>query len=214
MDFKLDHIFVLVEPGAKSGDILKDIGFLESFSRKHKGQGTENRRFVFDNGMLELLYIHDPYEAEHGSAKELKLLQRSRSSTASPFGLVFSKSQSNTSPQSKPFKGFHYQPDFFPEPMGFHIADNAKDISEPLCIYGDFINPDESEQDPASNGVVDSIVVSVMKGEFSPELSAASKLAGVTVVSGSESVIEINLNGLTENKTFDLRPQLPIIINT
>jgi hypothetical protein len=38
-------------------------GLLEGSSNAHPGQGTANRRFFFDNFMLELLWVTNPAEA-------------------------------------------------------------------------------------------------------------------------------------------------------
>ena len=45
MNLEIDHVFILVEPGAKVADRLLPLGFEESFGRDHPGQGTFNRRF-------------------------------------------------------------------------------------------------------------------------------------------------------------------------
>lgn len=73
MKLELDHLFILTDCPQEAGDALLELGLAESFRRDHKGQGTSNRRFVFSNGMLELLYIRDKEEACSGPARDLRL---------------------------------------------------------------------------------------------------------------------------------------------
>ena len=47
--FELDHIFVLCEPGAPEADELLAAGFVEGQGYVHRGQGTANRVFFFQD---------------------------------------------------------------------------------------------------------------------------------------------------------------------
>ncbi len=66
MPFELDHFFICTDVGAPAAAALMALGFVEGAPNTHPGQGTANRRFFFDNAMLELLWVHD--EAEAGSS--------------------------------------------------------------------------------------------------------------------------------------------------
>ncbi len=52
----LDHVFVLARPGAPEADRLVALGLTEGSPATHPGQGTANRRFFLEDGMLELLF--------------------------------------------------------------------------------------------------------------------------------------------------------------
>ena len=44
--------------------MLLAAGLAEGSPNTHPGQGTANRRFFFESGFLELLYVHDELEAQ------------------------------------------------------------------------------------------------------------------------------------------------------
>jgi hypothetical protein len=52
---EIDHVFIGCRPGAPEADSMLKRGFVEGSPNTHPGQGTANRRFFFDNFMLELL---------------------------------------------------------------------------------------------------------------------------------------------------------------
>ncbi|MGA9266227.1 MAG: hypothetical protein WBV79_07185, partial [Rhodomicrobium sp.] len=53
MGYEIDHIFVLTDMDAPSAGALLRLGLTEGPPNRHPGQGTANRRFFFDNAMLE-----------------------------------------------------------------------------------------------------------------------------------------------------------------
>lgn len=63
MTFHLHHIFVCTAVGAPEAKDLPDAGLVEGSPNTHPGQGTANRRFFFESGFLELLWVHDEREA-------------------------------------------------------------------------------------------------------------------------------------------------------
>ena len=59
MAFGFDHAFVFVGAGAPDADFgLVAAGLVEGTPNIHPGQGTQNRRFFFQNGMIEFLWVH------------------------------------------------------------------------------------------------------------------------------------------------------------
>ena len=217
MELALDHFFILTNEPKKAGDALVALGLTESFSREHPGQGTENRRFVFANGMLELLYIRDPHEAEQGPAKGLKLTQRLANTAHSPFGLVLVRSQGDE--QERPFAGWRYQPDYFPAPKAFYVGDNANDLAEPLCIYVPFIAPKTATNEPVKpTNSGEAAWLSVLNMTVAtPQLSVVamttSKASGVSLATGPTHLAELTLNDGAKGEMHDLRPLLPLVIN-
>ena len=89
MGYEIDHIFVLTDAGAPAADALLQLGFTEGPPNRHQGQGTANRRFFFDNAMLELLWVESVEDASSPAARPLQLAERwmGRSNSASPFGI-------------------------------------------------------------------------------------------------------------------------------
>jgi hypothetical protein len=117
MNLELDHFFILVEPGAKVGERLIELGIEEGAPRDHEGQGTSNRRFCFSNDMLELLYVRDAKEAQDGPGYGLRFPERATDVKASPFGLIVRRKDNDD--LTMPFEGWAYQPDYFEPPLDF-----------------------------------------------------------------------------------------------
>ncbi len=150
MNLELDHVFILVKPQAQVADRLLEHGFREGPRNTHPGQGTANRRVYFANGMVEFLWVRDANEANTGPGRDLRFPERSQDPKASPFGAIFVP-RHNPMSQAMPFPGWHYQPDYFPPPKGFHVGANSKNLLEPLCFYFPFQDPGVPRPQPQRN---------------------------------------------------------------
>ena len=95
------------------GDRLVELGFREGSPNVHPGQGTRNRRFFFDNAMLELIWVENPDEAGSSLIAPTRLWERSRASEtgASPFGLCLRQTRAD---EPLPFATWPYQPPYLP----------------------------------------------------------------------------------------------------
>ena len=130
MTRSIDHIFVCSAFGAPEAQALIDAGFVEGSSNIHPGQGTSNRRFFFEQGFLELLWVHDEGEARSALTAQTRLWERwsQRGQQANPFGICFS--WPSVSVQPLPFKTWPYQPAYLPSDKRIYFADNVA-LSEP-----------------------------------------------------------------------------------
>ena len=129
MTLRIDHFFILCEPGAPEAKQLVEAGFVEGAPNVHPGQGTANRRFFFDDTGLELLYVSDRSEALSGPGKDLRIVQRSESASASPFGIVV-----DAGAAEPPFDTWEYWPEYFDGRHFFNVGKNSSQIDEPLCV--------------------------------------------------------------------------------
>jgi hypothetical protein len=111
-----DHFFIFTDDAASAAQRLIDIGLLEGSSNRHPGQGTANRRFFLANSLLELLYVCDSHEADHGRAARLGFSRRLRDGSASPFGLI---ARSEAGLDGDPFPGWRYGPRYFADDQCF-----------------------------------------------------------------------------------------------
>jgi hypothetical protein len=216
---ELDHFFVITRPGAPEGDSLVALGLIEGTPNVHPGQGTANRRFFFANAMLELIYIRDAHEAGNGAAGKLKLVERSRSAAASPFGLVFRSTApaappSGPSPAVPPFPGWRYAADYLPDGSHFHIGENADRLDEPLCIVMPADIPGPSQQPALRHPFtsVTSVRISVPATAPSPVLAAVGGIGPLSIAPGQPHLVELRFNGGAAGQEKDLRPGLPLII--
>jgi len=99
------------------------------------GQGTANRRFFFENFMLELLWVSDPVIAASQAVGVTELWERwsRRSAGASRFGIVFTGQAPGDS--AAPFVTKSYTPPYLPPGMRFEVAQGFRhDEPAVICI--------------------------------------------------------------------------------
>jgi len=130
MELHLHHVYVCTSIGAPEAHGLLAAGLIEGTPNTHPGQGTANRRFFFESGFLELLWVHDEREARSGPAASTRLWDRwaERGAAANPFGICFSSPDGAGS--DLPFPSWVYRPDYLPEGRCLHFADHLP-LSEP-----------------------------------------------------------------------------------
>src|SRR5437660_324757 len=112
MPTELDHIFICVSHNADEASRLSAFGLSEGSPNTHPGQGTACRRFFFQNGYLELLWVSDPTEAQSEIARRTRLWERwsGRGTGACPFGLGFRPG--TEAAEGAPFSFWEYRPPY------------------------------------------------------------------------------------------------------
>ncbi len=130
MELHIHHVFVCTSVGAPAAKDLLDAGLVEGSPNTHLGQGTANRRFFFESGFLELLWVHDEREAQSTLTAPTKLWDRwaERGRTANPFGICFSSPDGADS--MLPFPSWAYRPGYLSDERHILFADNLP-LSEP-----------------------------------------------------------------------------------
>jgi Glyoxalase-like domain len=127
---RLDHLFVCCERDAPEAQTLLDAGLIEGAPNAHPGQGTANRRFFFDRGFVELLWVHDEREARSPRTQRTRLWDRwsQRRSGANPFGICLSSTIDVLS--RLPFTTWTYEPEYLPPGRCIYFADGMP-LTEP-----------------------------------------------------------------------------------
>jgi hypothetical protein len=123
MALRPHHVIVYTAVGAPEAGSLLDAGLVEGSPNTHRGQGTSNRRFFFESGFLELLWVHDELEAQSTHIAPTKLWDRwaERGRAANPFGLCFSSADGA---YSLPFPFWAYRPDYLSDGRCMLFADD------------------------------------------------------------------------------------------
>ena len=85
---RLDHVFCFVDDPDDAVARIEAAGYALDAGITHPGQGTRNRRLIFAEQYLELIWVHDPAEA---AANPLRLDRRAAwaETGASPLGIAF-----------------------------------------------------------------------------------------------------------------------------
>lgn len=134
MPLALDHVFICCRPGAPEAEALAAIGLVEGSGNVHPGQGTANRRFFFEGGFIELLWVADAAEAQSPLTAPTRLWPRwaGRDAGACPFGVAFSPSGAEV--PAPPFPAWRYRPVYLPADKAIWFAEGTP-LAEPELFY-------------------------------------------------------------------------------
>jgi len=212
---EVDHAFIACSTRAPEGDALLRLGFVEGSANTHPGQGTANRRFFFENFMLELIWVADPSEAKSAQTRRTRLWERCsrRESGVSPFGIVFRAAGDEDSPA--PFPTWDYYPSYLPPGVAIQIAEGTA-LHEPELFYLPFLKMRGIRAgEPLNHAAPIRRVRSLCVGVPSlPEISHASRVAEgqglVKYFQSQQPILEIMFASATD-LTVDLRPALPLL---
>ena len=119
---------------APEADALLRLGLLEGSPNTHPGQGTENRRFFFENGYLELLWVFNPNDAQSPLTRRTRLWERwsQRATGACPFGIAFRPAGPRV--EEPPFRSWPYVPAYLPNGLSIQFAEGTS-LQEPELFY-------------------------------------------------------------------------------
>jgi len=211
LSYTLDHFFIITAPDARVADALPDHGFVESASRRHRGQGSANRLFVLNGFALEFLFIEDAQEAATGAGKDLTLLERSMDPKACPFGIVVRTNNTSVTPD---FAHRMYFADYLPEDVGFYVGENSRSLQEPLCIC---MPPELSARsevnDKNAEKVLTELVISTPGNDHSEVLREFGKIDKITVQQEDTFNARLCFNKAKTATTLDLNPDAPLVLN-
>lgn len=217
MNLELDHLFICADAGAPEADRLIEFGLKEGPSNIHPGQGTANRRFFFENAMLELVWVQEPAEARSELARPTYLWERwiGRKQFC-PFGFCLRPTESESI--GPPFPAWKYSPPYLPAPMHLWISNNAPLLAEPVIFSLGFVR-EEKSQIPAEFLRHPSGLTKLTRVEWvSPPLRDPSEalkflvdshLIGMTRDEGQ--CLELGFDGESKGEKMDFRPQLPLV---
>jgi hypothetical protein len=217
MSLELDHFFICTAIGAPEAEDLVRFGLTEGTPNRHPGQGTANRRFFFANAFLELVWVHDPAEAQSAPVRRTGLWERwlKRAQDASPFGLGFRPA--GKGPFQLPFETWDYRPAYLPENLAIQMATNSDEARLPLVFFIAFgRRADQAEpscrqpfEHPCGLRVVTRLVVA---GPHLDEVPAAQQSSSpVHFRPASEHLLEVGFDGETRGQSHDFRSVLPLV---
>ena len=221
MSVELDHVFICVSPDAPEAEALREIGLTEGTPNTHPGQGTACRRFFFRNAYVELLWVHDPAEAQSELVQPVHLWQRwsGRASGACPFAFCFRPGAGK--PSDPPFNTWNYRPSYLPPHLSIGIGTNAEVITEPELFWLGFATrPDansaagraQREHRVGLREITRVEWITPHAGPLSPELNAATETGLVQPRTGKEYVLALGFDRESQGKEVDLRPGLPLVL--
>jgi hypothetical protein len=215
---ELDHLFMWADVGGPEARRLAAFGLTEGTPNTHPGQGTACRRFFFRNAYLELVWVHDPAEAQAGPVGLTQFWPRwaGRHTDASPFGLGLRPAQPGAG--DVPFPAWEYRPAYLPDPLAIHVGRDVP-LSEPFWFHLGFgRRPDDPRwttrqplEHPAGLGEITGVRIA------GPGLSSPSGVAQAVAASGAVALVEspehfaeVIFDGGGQGHAEDFRPLLPL----
>lgn len=213
-----DHAFIGCKAGAPEGEALLRFGFVEGSANTHPGQGTANRRFFFDNFMLELIWVADPAEAQSESTRRTRLWERCQSQDGhvSPFGIIFRST--STPPKPAPFATWSYAPAYLPPGLAMQVADGTT-LNEPDLFYLPFLRSGAARKpEPVAHALpirrIRGLSVGLRgRNALSPAALCVQEHGLVSYFEAPLPMLEILFEG-PAGMRFDLRPGLPLVFRS
>jgi Glyoxalase-like domain len=216
---EIDHLFIWADVGGPEAERLVAFGLTEGAPNSHPGQGTACRRFFFRNAYLELVWVHDPAEAQGVPVAPTRIWSRwvGRRTGASPFGLGLRPAQSGAS--GVPFPVWEYRPAYLPAPLAVHVGRDVP-LSEPFLFHLGFARrPDDPgwpTRQPLEHATGFAEVTGVRLagpglGHPSEAGRAVALLAMVALADASEHLAEVTFDGGGQRRVEDFRPVLPLV---
>ncbi|MFY0672776.1 MAG: VOC family protein [Bacteroidia bacterium] len=237
---ELDHLNIWVTDPQLAKEKLASIGFTgvpDSLSQVHHGQGTSGRYFNFLNTYLELIFVYDSLVLLENNRKnenlDFTLRANNKKNGASPFSIALKMNEYNA--DKIPFEKVLYHQSWMEEKANIYSAKNSKiNLGEPsvFVVYpeieaANFASIAELERFPSDddswksffkhpNGAqnITQVVIKSANVDLTTEtMKAINALENVEVKDGEEHLMELFFDGNAQGKTFDLRPELPLIIH-
>lgn len=214
----MDHAFIGCRSGAPEGEALLRLGFIEGSANTHPGQGTANRRFFFENFMLELVWVADPAEVQNERTCRTRLWERCQGQHGhvSPFGIIFRST--SVPPAPPPFVTWFYTPLYLPPGLAMQIAD-ATTVNEPELFYLPFLRSGMARKpEPTAHALPIRRIRGVSVGlrgrnALSPASRSVQEHGLVSYFEAPQPVLEILFEG-PAGMRIDMRPDLPLVFRT
>ena len=222
MPFEFDHLFICTDIKASEADRLVAFGLVEGTSRTHTGQGTANRLFFFHNAMLELLWVHNPAEAQSEPIHRTRLWERwvDRHNRVCPFGFCLRPALGSEGAIA--FPSWDYHPPYLPPTKSIAIGTNSEILTEPMLFQIPFSNrPDRLPAEKAQplkhcvdlREITRVEILSPKASCLSPELQAVLATSQLQLREGPEYCVELGFDREGQQQRVDFRPGLPLIFS-
>jgi hypothetical protein len=212
---EIDHFYFCVDKPDEIAEMLINFGLVEGKPNTHLGQGTANRRFFFQNTMLELLYLTNEDEIQSERTKILGLYEQFSKKNRSKIGIIWRPSENEKKDCS--FKSNVYRPKYLPEHLFMNIATGLTE-HEPNCIYLDFaVQVTNRERiihtlDGNEVNIVTKIILKTKVKSHSDALLYMVNNSNLNLEASNEDILEIELDGFINGKVKDFKPALPLRI--
>ncbi len=205
----INHIFIFTDTPDQSTKELLQFGLIEGSNRIHKGQGTQNRKFYFQNFYLELLWVSNINEIKNEITAPSKLFERSKykSNGNSPFGLCLNYDTKD----NKLFENhFSYKPMYLPKEIKIEVLTNEKHPTLPWTFRWQADIPSSFENEPANKYQLTDTIFQIkdIKNKYIENISIHKN---INFINSSDINLTLEFDNHKQNETKKFKT-LPLII--
>jgi hypothetical protein len=220
---EVDHIFLVVQPGAVSeAAALRKAGFTVSDRvTRHEGQGTASVSAIFQNMYLELLWVDSSVSLNPENKLDAQHFRRAadwRNSGVSPFGVGLRKSadsvtlglpgKSYSAPWMRPGTAIELLRQN-PEELDLFVVPGYMSLPQWISVMADKYPSLLSH--PSGVRMV-SMITLHGTAKHRPRALDVLELPSFTFREGETPHLELEFDRGRQGETIDLRPQLPLLI--
>jgi hypothetical protein len=213
---RLDHMWLVVTPGAPQRTALERVGFRFSTDvNRHDGQGTASIMIDLENGYLELIWPDDSVPVSPGlEVAKTKFLNkmRWRETGWSPIGVGFDRTSST--PATLPFDTWRVTADWMGAGRSIEML-TPRDMPTALSLFITPI-PDDVPAEAQPNGVkriTGLTVFSTSAAQLPPSAAFITASGAAKIAVGKDWLMDITFDDGAAHQTRDLRPDLPLVVH-
>lgn len=227
---ELDHVWVIVSPGAPERAALERAGLLIAPTvNRHDGQGTASVTVEFENVFLELLWSDETVPVAPGKEMVAEKFRRKaawRTNGWSPIGVALRRTPA--APEKLPFDSWPVSAPWMPPGAAYEMLTPRTDAAGPsiwvLPRSMALVQPSGAGKDvgfdrekamrhPLGARRVSGLrIVEPARQDPSDVTRILVKQGVATVEPGREWLLEVRLEGSATHGTIDLRPAVPLVL--
>jgi hypothetical protein len=209
---ELDHIWIVVSPGAPERAALERAGLrIAPGVNRHEGQGTASVTVEFANFFLELMWRDTGVAVSPGLEPVAERFRRRaawRTSWWSPFGIGLRRAAG--APDSLPFPTRPVRATWMPPGTALEMLTAPSDSQEPSI----WVVPQvmAAARDSSGRRVTGARILTPGTAPV-PALRLLDSLGVVRVSAGQAWLLELTFDHGRRGVAADLRPELPVLIH-
>lgn len=214
-----DHAYMWVSHGGPEAAVLRELGITQWPDTVRHGEGVEWTGFQFENFYLELLWVVDEelfqekWVSWHGPHRERA---NWRTTGASPFGLAFHRTDTETRelPGSFRVEGWW-------DEQGGYVSDASAQVPFLMVMGPRYSMPDPYWMTPEVRALakhplgirrLTSWTLSTPQPQDHEVLQLLAEQGALEIHSSSEHLLELTFDGGRQGKSYDARPDLPLVV--
>jgi hypothetical protein len=220
---ELDHVWIMVSPEAPERAVLERAGFrISKDVNHHQGTGTSSITMEFENTYLELMWPDPKVPVAQGmgrAAEKYHQRQLWRTSGWCPIGVGFR--YATPSNEALPFPTWSWSADWMPKGSVMEMLAPRDDTRSPALFIEPRALTDTREQAARASlyhhpiGVRRITAIQLISPKTYQPIAALTYLQKQHLLSikpGDEWVLELTFDDCKQEKSKDLRPDLPLVI--